>query len=71
MLFRSLDDMPASSTRDRALYIGELASPLVIKEGSKGTVQLYFDYSNGLAFDDDCDAIKFNSGDFNMTVLSE
>jgi len=67
----ALNDMPASSTRDRALYVGELASPLEIEEGSKGIVQLYFDFSNGLAFDDDCDAIKFNSGDFNMTVLTE
>ena len=34
-------------------------------------VQIYFDYSNGLAFDDDCDAVKFNSGDFDMSVITE
>ena len=41
------------------------------EEGSKGVVQIYFDYSNGLAFDDDCDAVKFNSGDFDMSVITE
>ena len=40
-------------------------------DNSKGTVQIYFDYSNGLAFDDDCDAVKFNSGDFDMSVITE
>ena len=67
----SLNSMPLASTRDRALYFGELSSSVVVAENSKGTVQLYFDYSNGLAFDDDCDSIKFNSGDFDMSVITE
>jgi hypothetical protein len=66
-----LNSMPLSSTRDRALYYGELSSSVVVEENSKGTVQLYFDYSNGLAFDDDCDSMKFNSGDFDMSVITE
>ena len=66
-----LNSMPLSSTRDRALYFGELSSSVEVTEGSKGTVQLYFDYSNGLAFDDDCDSMKFNSGDFDMSVITE
>ena len=45
--------------------------PIVVADNSKGTVQIYFDYSNGLAFDDDCDAVKFNSGDFDMSVITE
>ena len=64
-------NIPAASTRDRALYLGELSSSLVVEDGSKGVVQIYFDYSNGLAFDDDCDAVKFNSGDFDMSVITE
>ncbi len=65
------NNLPASSTRDRTLYLGELSSQVVVTDNSKGTVQIYFDYSNGLAFDDDCDAIKFNSGDFDMSVITE
>ena len=65
------EDIPASSTRNRVLYLGELSSSVVVEEGSKGVVQIYFDYSNGLAFDDDCDSIKFNSGDFDMSVIAE
>jgi len=64
-------NLPAASTRDRALYLGELSSSVVVEEGSKGVVQLYFDYSNGLAFDDGCNAVKFNSGDFDMSVITE
>ena len=64
-------NIPAASTRDRALYLGELSSSVVVEDGSKGVVQIYFDYSNGLAFDDDCDAVKFNSGDFDMSVITE
>ena len=67
----SVSDLPASSTRDRMLYVGELSSSVVVTDNSKGTVQIYFDYSNGLAFDDDCDAVKFNSGDFDMSVITE
>ena len=67
----SLSELPASSTRDRVLYVGKLSSPVKVEEASKGTVQIYFDYSNGLAFDDDCDAVKFNSGDFDMSVITE
>ena len=66
-----LSDLPDPSTRDRVLYVGELSSTLVVEEESKGVVQIYFDYSNGLAFDDDCDAIKFNTGDFDMSVITE
>jgi len=66
-----LANSPSSSTRDRSLYLGTLSSPVVVKEESKGIVQIYFDYSNGLAFDDDCDAIKFNSGFFDMSVITE
>ena len=67
----AFSDLPASSTRDRMLYVGELSSQVVVSDNSKGTVQIYFDYSNGLAFDDDCDAVKFNSGDFDMSVITE
>ena len=67
----AVSELPASSTRDRMLYVGELSSSVVVTENSKGTVQIYFDYSNGLAFDDDCDAVKFNSGDFDMSVITE
>ena len=67
----SVSDLPASSTRDRALYIGELSSQVIVDDTSSGTVQIYFDYSNGLAFDDDCDSIKINSGDFDMSVITE
>ena len=63
--------LPAPSTRDRVLYVGELSSQVVVTDDSKGIVQIYFDYSNGLAFDDDCDAVKFNSGDFDMSVITE
>ena len=66
-----LSDLPAPSTRDRVLYVGELSSSVVVEEESKGVVQIFFDYSNGLAFDDDCDAVKFNSGDFDMSVITE
>ena len=64
-------DIPAASTRNRMLYLGELSSPVVVNDSSKGVVQIYFDYSNGLAFDDNCEAIKFNSGDFDMSVITE
>ena len=67
----AVTDLPASATRDRALYVGELSSRVVVTDDSKGIVQIYFDYSNGLAFDDDCDAVKFNSGDFDMSVITE
>ena len=67
----AVSELPASSTRDRMLYVGELSSSVVVTDNSKGTVQIYFDYSNGLAFDDDCDAVKFNSGDFDMSVITE
>ena len=67
----AVSELPASSTRDRMLYVGELSSSVVVTDNSKGTVQIYFDYSNGLAFDDDCDAVKFNSGDFDMIVITE
>ena len=67
----AVTDLPASATRDRALYVGELSSQVVVTDDSKGIVQIYFDYSNGLAFDDDCDAVKFNSGDFDMSVITE
>ena len=67
----AVSELPASSTRDRMLYVGELSSSVVVNDNSKGTVQIYFDYSNGLAFDDDCDAVKFNSGDFDMSVITE
>ena len=66
-----LSELPNSSTRDRALYVGELSSNVVVEEGSTGIVQIYFDYSNGLAFDDNCAAVKFNSGDFDMSVITE
>ena len=65
------NNLPASSTRDRTLYFGELSSEVVVADNSKGTVQIYFDQSNALAFDDDCDAVKFNSGDFDMSVITE
>ena len=65
------NSLPASSTRDRTLYVGELSSQVVVDDNSKGVVQIYFDYSNGLAFDDDCDAVKINSGDFDMSVITE
>ena len=67
----ALNDLPASSTRNRMLYVGELSSSVIVSDNSKGVVQIYFDYSNGLAFDDDCDAVKFNSGDFDMSVITE
>ena len=67
----ALSELPASSTRDRVLYVGKLSSSVVVEEGSKGVVQIYFNNSNGLAFDDDSDAVKFNSGDFNMNVITE
>jgi len=67
----AVNDLPASSTRNRALYVGELSSQVIVKETSSGTVQIYFDYSNGLAFDDNCEAIKINSGDFDMSVITE
>ncbi len=67
----AVSELPASSTRDRMLYVGELSSSVIVTDNSKGTVQIYFDYSNGLAFDDDCDAVKFNSGDFDMSVITE
>tara|TARA_A100001035_G_C27762734_1_gene492087 strand:- start:86 stop:973 length:888 start_codon:yes stop_codon:yes gene_type:complete len=67
----AVNALPASSTRDRSLYFGELSSSVTVSEDSEGIVQIYFDYSNGLAFDDDCDAIVFNSGDFDMSVITE
>ena len=67
----ALSELPASSTRDRVLYVGKLSSSVVVEEGSKGVVQIYFNNSNGLAFDDDSDAVKFNSGDFDMSVITE
>ncbi len=67
----AVNDLPASSTRDRSLYVGELSSQVIVDETSSGTVQIYFDYSNGLAFDDDCKSIKINSGDFDMSVITE
>ena len=66
-----VNQLPASSTRDRALYVGELSQAVNVKEGSKGTVQLYFDFSNGVAFDDDCDSLIFNSNNFDMSVITE
>ena len=67
----AINDLPLSSTRDRSLYFGELSSPVIVSDNSEGIVQIYFDYSNGLAFDDDCDAVRFNSGDFDMSVITE
>lgn len=67
----ALTDYPASSTRDRALYFGELGSTISVAEGSKGTVQIYFDFSKGIGFDDDCDSISFNSNDYDMSVITE
>ena len=67
----AVNALPAPSTRDRVLYLGELSSSVIVTDDSEGTVQIYFDYSNGLAFDDDCDAVKFNSGDFDMSVITE
>ena len=67
----AVNALPASSTRDRSLYFGELSSSVTVSDDSEGIVQIYFDYSNGLAFDDDCDAIVFNSGDFDMSVITE
>ena len=66
-----LNQLPASSTRDRALYIGELSQPVTVEEGSEGIVQLYFDFSKGMGFDDDCDSIQFNSNYFDMSVITE
>lgn len=66
-----VNQLPASSTRDRVLYIGELSQPVVVEEESKGTVQLYFDFSSGVGFDDDCDSINFNSNIFDMSVITE
>jgi len=66
-----LNEYPASSTRDRALYIGELSQSVTVEEGSKGIVQLYFDFSKGVGFDDDCDSIQFNSNYFDMSVITE
>ncbi len=67
----AVNALPVSSTRDRSLYFGELSSSVNVSDDSEGIVQIYFDYSNGLAFDDDCDAIVFNSGDFDMSVITE
>ena len=67
----AINALPASSTRDRSLYFGELSSSVIVSDDSEGIVQIYFDYSNGLAFDDDCDAVVFNSGDFDMSVITE
>lgn len=66
-----LSDYPSSSTRDRQLYFGELGSTVSVTEGSKGTVQLYFDFSQGIGFDDDCDSVSFNNNDFDMSVITE
>lgn len=67
----SLSDYPASSTRDRQLYFGELGSTVSVAEGSKGTVQLYFDFSKGIGFDDDCDSVAFNNNNYDMSVITE
>ena len=67
----SPNELPPSSTRDRVLYYGELSSTVVVPENSNGIVQIVFDYSNGIAFSDDCSAVKFNSGDFDMSVITE
>ena len=66
-----VNQLPAASTRNRVLYIGELAQSVTVEEGSAGTVQLYFDFSKGIAFDDDCDSFKFNSNNFDMSVITE
>ena len=66
-----VNQLPASSTRDRALYLGELSQPVTVDEGSEGIVQLYFDFSKGMGFDDDCDSIQFNSNYFDMSVITE
>ncbi len=66
-----LTDYPASSTRDRQLYLGKLGSTISVAEGSKGTVQLYFDFSKGIGFDDDCDSVSFNNNDYDMSVITE
>ena len=66
-----VNQLPAASTRNRVLYFGELAQPVTVEEGSHGTVQLYFDFSKGIAFDDDCDSFKFNSNNFDMSVITE
>ena len=62
---------PAKSTRDRALYVGILPSNFEIKDASNGVVQIYFDFSSGISFDDDCDSIKFNANDFDMSIITE
>ena len=66
-----LNQYPASSSRDRALYLGELSQSITVDEGSEGIVQLYFDFSKGMGFDDDCDSIQFNSNYFDMSVITE
>lgn len=66
-----VSDLPPSSTRDRTLFIGELLTPVVIKDDSSGIVQLYLDARDGLGFDIDCDAVKFNGLYFDMSVITE
>ena len=44
---------------------------LTKNSGSIGTVQLYFDFSKGMGFDDDCDSIGFNANYFDMSVITE
>lgn len=38
---------------------------------SKGTVQLYFDFSRGVGLYNDCDSIGFNANYFYMRVITE
>ena len=66
-----VNDLPLSSTRDRTLFIGELQTPVVIKDNSSGIVQLYLDARDGLGFDTDCDAVKFNGLYFDMSVITD
>tara|TARA_B100000212_G_C27278254_1_gene491947 strand:+ start:121 stop:888 length:768 start_codon:yes stop_codon:yes gene_type:complete len=41
-------------SRDRSLYFGELPSPIIIKDASKGEVIITFDSRDGGTFDDNC-----------------
>ena len=67
----AVSDLPPSSTRDRTLFIGELSTPIVIEDNSSGVVQIYLDAREGLGFDTDCDALKFNGLYFDMSVITE
>ncbi len=64
-------DLPPSSTRDRTLFIGKLTNPVIINDNSNGILQLYLDARDGLGFDEDCDAVKFNGLYFDMSVITE